>query len=468
MPNDHTNHWRKSSCVVILAAGKGSRMHGSMPKALQPVCGKPILQRMLENIQSSGITETILVINPASREQFTKALAQIGDIHCRLVEQTEAKGTAHALMQTLSILRKDNTLVVLGDTPFISPDIYERALNGLQDARLISTHCSDPTGMGRVIRGKGNKLEKIVEHKDLTKDLEHICEINTGIMAIKTALIHTHLRKIGNDNAAKEYYLTDLIEILRDEGLTIDVAKEEEPWRVRGVNTPKELAELEASFSRASALQLLRNGVQIKDITSFQCLGDLKCGQDVRIHPGVVIEGKVVIGNRSTIGAYSVLKNVTIGNDVEVRPFCVIEDSDFGDGVKVGPFAYCRQGTVMKTASEMGCFVESKQTIFGEGSKAKHLSYLGNLTLGSGCNVGAGVIHCNYDGQSKHTSNLGDGVFIGANSTLVGPISVASHAMVAAASVITEDIESGALAIARSRQTNISNWKERKKTSAKA
>ncbi|MEC8881963.1 MAG: bifunctional UDP-N-acetylglucosamine diphosphorylase/glucosamine-1-phosphate N-acetyltransferase GlmU [Pseudomonadota bacterium] len=467
MPSDHTNNWKQSSCVVILAAGKGSRMLGSIPKALQPVCGKTILQRILDGIQSAGITESVLVINPASRKEFINTLNQIGHTNCQLVEQNEAKGTAHALMQTLDVLEKDNTIVVLGDTPFISPDIYAQALNGLQGARLISTHIKNPTGMGRVIRGKDNKLEKIIEQKDLSKDSEHICEINTGIMAIKTDLLHTHLNKIGNDNAAREYYLTDIIQILRSEGLTVDVVEEKESWRVRGVNTPKELSELEASFSRASVLQLLKSGVQIKDIASFQCLGDLKCGQDVHIHPGVVIEGKVSIGSRSTIGAYSVLKDVTIGNDVEVKPFCVIEDSKIGNGAKVGPFAYCRQGTVMKKASEIGCFVESKQTILGEGSKAKHLSYLGNLTLGASCNVGAGVIHCNYDGLNKHTSILGDGVFIGANSSLVGPVKVASYAMVAAASVITKDIESGALAIARSRQTNISNWKDRKKATTK-
>lgn len=463
MQSKPNTEWQTNSTVVILAAGKGTRMGGTIPKPLQVVSGKPILQRILQGIYESGIRDVVLVANPENQATLAEKFT-LPQLNYQWVIQTEQRGTGHAVLQALQVLNNENTVIVLGDTPFISKDIYGRALEKLVNARVVSTIKKNPAGMGRVIRDEHGLLKKIIEEKDLPSSLKRINEINTGILAIKTKLLHTHLVTISNNNAAGEYYLTDLIDILHQHHISVETAtiKESDAWQVSGVNTPQELIALEQAYSRATLRRLMTEGVKLIDMDSVHCLGDLSCGAGVMIGPGVIFEGNVSIGNHSIIGAYSVLRDTNIGESSTVKPFSVIENSTIGTACSVGPFAYCRQDTLMEDASEIGCFVESKQTTLGRGSKAKHLSYLGNLTTGAQCNIGAGVIHCNYDGKHKHISSVGDNVFIGANSSLIGPISIESHAVIAAASAITHSVASKALAIARSRQKNIPEWRTRK------
>ncbi len=459
--------WQQGSTVVILAAGKASRMRGTKhkAKAFETICSKAIIQHQLDTILDSGIKQVVIVINPVFEKDFCRLKEQYPSLSIQLAMQSEAKGTAHATMQALPLIESSKTIIIAGDTPLITKNIFTNALSDLKSCRLTVAVYDNPEGFGRIIRNSEGQIQQIVEQKDCTLEQASIKEASTGIISATTSILKKYCPQISNTNQQKEFYLTDLVNLLVSDGHKIQSNQVTEPWQAKGVNTPKELCDLERAYSTAQCEKLIAQGVKIKDAERFDCRGQLSCGKNVTIDINVIIEGVVHLGDDVSVGASCILRNCTIEKASIVKPFSIIEDSYVHESAQIGPYAYCRNQTKVGKSSEIGCFVESKQTVIGDGSKAKHLSYLGNLSIGKKVNIGAGVIHCNYDGSQKHTSNIGDHAFVGANTSIVAPLSISANATIAAGSTVTKAVPENALAISRARQENKANWKSRKKQS---
>lgn len=445
-----------SVSAVVLAAGKGTRMKSSLPKVLHPIAGKPMVQHILDTLSGIGVVDTNLIYGHGG-DQLQEALGHNSLNWCL---QEQQLGTGHAVMQAVpNIDDNDNVLVLVGDAPLIKPKTLQHLIQTKSNADLVllTVSLDDPTGMGRIIRD-GEQVKAIVEHKDANDDQRLIKEINTGIMIMGGADLKRWLNNLNSDNAQQEYYLTDVIEMAAAEGKNIKAVQAGSAVEVEGINNRVQLAKIERAYQMLQAEALMTAGVSLIDPSRIDVRGELITGQDISIDVNVVFEGKVTLGNGIRIGANCVLKDCEIADGAVIEAFSMVDQALVGEKCSVGPYARLRPGSVMKAQSRVGNFVEMKKTELGEGAKANHLTYLGDTTVGSGANIGAGTITCNYDGVNKSKTLIGDGAFIGSNSSLVAPVSIGVKATVGAGSVINKDVDDEQLAISRSKQRNIDGW----------
>lgn len=448
--------------VVILAAGKGTRMYSELPKVLHTLAGTPLLQHVL-NTASALDAQAVQVVVGHEADQIRKAFAgQKVDF----VLQEQQLGTGHAVQQALPAMDPGTTaLILFGDVPLVRVQTLQKLLAAVDENSMAVLTCrvTDPTGLGRIIRDEGGRISSIVEEKDASPEQKAIHEINTGIMAIPVHKLADWLPRLQNTNAQKEFYLTDIISLALADNCQVNTETCKNEQEVSGINNRAQLADLERYFQQKTARDLLHAGLMVRDPARFDLRGTLEHGRDVELDVNVVLEGRVILGDRVRIGPNCVLKNCTLGEGTEVAANCVIEEAETGKDCRIGPFARIRPGTIMEHKARVGNFVEIKNTRLGVSSKVNHLSYLGDSVLGSEVNVGAGTITCNYDGVNKHRTSIGNEVFIGSNSVLVAPVDIADGAFIAAGSVITEQVGSTELAIARSRQVNKPDWQRPKK-----
>jgi bifunctional UDP-N-acetylglucosamine pyrophosphorylase/glucosamine-1-phosphate N-acetyltransferase len=451
--------------VVILAAGKGTRMNSSQPKVLHSIGGKAMLSHVLDTARELDPAAIHVVIGYGA--ETIKAHYNTAGINWVLQEQQ--LGTGHAVQQTIPHIdqeQDDNIVLVLfGDVPLISPATLQALLSetGKDNVSVLSVISTAPDGFGRIVRDDSAAVQSIVEHKDASAGQRLINEVNTGIMAIPAARLGDWLQRIGNSNKQQEYYLTDIIALAVADGLRVNAIQADNEMEVMGVNDKAQLALLERHYQVLQTNRLLEAGVTLRDPARVDIRGELICGQDVEIDINVIFEGKVELGNGVSIGANCVISNASIGDNSVILPGCHIDETEIGSAASVGPVARLRPGTKLADGVKIGNFVETKKAVFGSGSKANHLAYIGDAEIGSACNIGAGTIFCNYDGANKHKTVLGDNVFVGSNSVLIAPVNLADNSFVAAGSAINTDVAGDSLAVARAKQRNIPGWKRPEK-----
>jgi bifunctional UDP-N-acetylglucosamine pyrophosphorylase/glucosamine-1-phosphate N-acetyltransferase len=441
--------------VVILAAGQGKRMHSDLPKVLHLLAGRPLLAHVLDCARALA-PDRIAVVYGYGGEAAREA---IGDASLAWVKQEPQLGTGHALQQALPVLGQDAlTLVLYGDVPLTRTETLRSLVAAAGDGvAVLTVELADPSGYGRIVR-EGGAVKRIVEEKDASPAERAIREVNTGIMALPTRRLAGWLASLRNDNAQREYYLTDVVGLAVKEGLAVRAVQPAAAWETLGVNSKGQLAELERAHQRLVAGRLLDGGVSLADPARIDVRGRLECGRDVAIDVNCVFEGEVVLGPRVSVGANCVLRNVRVGADTRVEPFCHLEDSSIGERCRVGPYARFRPGVRLAEDVHIGNFVEVKASEIGAGSKANHLSYIGDTAIGRKVNVGAGTITCNYDGANKHRTIIEDDVFIGSDTQLVAPVRVGRGATLGAGTTLTEDAPPGQLTISRVRQSSIAGW----------
>ncbi|WP_395338536.1 bifunctional UDP-N-acetylglucosamine diphosphorylase/glucosamine-1-phosphate N-acetyltransferase GlmU [Ningiella sp. W23] len=446
--------------VIILAAGKGTRMKSDLPKVLHPIANKPIVEHIINTVQSID-SDTINLVYGHGGDMLKEALRDYSLNWCL---QEEQLGTGHAVMQAQThISDSDDVMILVGDAPLISKETLESLIHAKQscDLALLTVNLDDPTGMGRIVRDpQSDNISAIVEHKDASPEQLQISEINTGMMIMSGANLKRWLSALSNDNAQNEYYLTDVIAMAASEGKRIQSAQPQWQQEVEGINNRKQLAALECAYQHRLADKLMEDGVHIFDPYRIDVRGELSCGKDVSIDVNAVFEGNVVLGDRVKIGPNCVLKNCEIGSDTVIEAFSHIQDAKVQSNCTIGPYARLRPGADLGEGAKVGNFVEIKKAKVGKGSKVNHLSYIGDAELGEGVNIGAGTITCNYDGVNKFKTDIGDDVFIGSNSALVAPVTIQKGATVGAGSTITKSVEADNLAIARGKQRNISSWQK--------
>ncbi|MGO3106263.1 MAG: bifunctional UDP-N-acetylglucosamine diphosphorylase/glucosamine-1-phosphate N-acetyltransferase GlmU [Psychrobacter celer] len=446
--------------VIILAAGKGTRMQSAKPKVLQTLAGKSLLSHVLDTCHQLTVDETIIVHGFGGEQVKAEITTQYAQSALTWVAQTEQLGTGHAVKVTLSDLPKDGqSLILYGDVPLVSCQTLTALKSANTDGMSMLTLTVDnPFGLGRIKRDNNGNIEAIVEQKDASADEQAIKEINSGIYCVDNALLHKYLPKLSNDNAQQEYYLTDIVKMAVADGIAIAAIEPEHTFEIEGVNNRQQLASLERTWQGKLVADLQEAGVQFADPSRVDIRGTLSAGQDVFVDVGVVFEGDCTLGDNVYIEAGCVIKNAHIGNACHIKPYCVIDHAKIGAGVDVGPFAHLRPESVLADQSKVGNFVEIKKSTIGQGSKVNHLSYVGDSTVGTGVNIGAGVITCNYDGANKSQTIIEDNAFIGSNASLVAPVTIGDTATVAAGSVITKDVDASALAFGRARQTQKENF----------
>jgi len=445
--------------VIILAAGKGTRMKSNLPKVLHNIAHKPMVEHIIDNVYKLGCDNINLVYGHGG-DLLQAALSSHKLNWCLQAEQL---GTGHAVMQAADkVADGDDVLILVGDAPLISSDTLAKLVAAKENAdlALLTVDLVDPTGMGRIVRDSTNNITAIVEHKDATDEQRLIQEINTGMMVMKGADLKRWLGNLSSDNAQNEYYLTDVIEMAAKEGKRISSAQPQWHREVEGVNNRAQLASLERAYQLRQANEFLMAGVSLADPQRFDVRGSLEHGEDVFIDLNVVVEGKVSLGNNVHIGANCILRNCHIADNTRIEAFSLIEDATVASDCTVGPYARLRPGADLKQGAKVGNFVEIKKAVIGKGSKVNHLSYIGDAHIGEGANIGAGTITCNYDGVNKFKTEIGDGVFVGSNSSLVAPVSIAPGATIGAGSTITKSVNANDLAIARGKQRNIADWQK--------
>lgn len=442
--------------VVILAAGKGTRMKSALPKVLHPIAGRPMVQHVVDAAAALSPANTVLVYGHGG-ERVREAVS--GE-RLRWAEQAEQLGTGHAVAQALPHLNEDVVLVLYGDVPLIRPETLRDFVARVNDRSLalMTLELEDPAGYGRIVRDDQGQVTRIVEQKDASDDEKRIREINTGILACSRRFLNDSLPRLSNRNAQGEYYLTDLIAMAVDAGMEVVTEQPRHAWEVDGVNDRVQLARLERVYQRVRAEALMRGGVTLLDPARLDIRGAVSTGTDVTIDVNVVLEGKVTLGDGVRIGPNCVIRDADIAAGAVIEANSVIDDAVVGEGCNVGPFARLRPGTELAAKARIGNFVETKKARIGEGSKVNHLTYIGDSRIGKGVNVGAGTITCNYDGVNKFQTVMKDGVFIGSNSSLVAPVTIGENATVGAGSVVTKDVPDNGLAVARGQQRNIENW----------
>ncbi|MCM2676509.1 bifunctional UDP-N-acetylglucosamine diphosphorylase/glucosamine-1-phosphate N-acetyltransferase GlmU [Alkalicoccobacillus plakortidis] len=446
--------------AVILAAGQGTRMKSKLYKVLHPVCGKPMVQHVSDALGQVGFDETVIVVGHGAEA----VQAQLGD-DMHYVLQSEQLGTGHAVLQADELLKdkKGITVVLAGDTPLLTGETIDALIeeHHAKQAKItvLTALAEDPTGYGRVIRDANGLVERVVEHKDATAEEQKVCEINTSTYCFDNELLFQALKKVGNDNAQGEYYLPDVIEILQKQGEIIAAYQSPSFSETLGVNDRVALSQAEAIMKERTNEKWMRAGVTIVDPTQTYISPDARIGQDTVIYPGVSIQGTSIIGSECVIGANSEILNSTLADYVEVKQ-SVIHDSTVAEHVTIGPFAHIRPGSVLGEDVRIGNFVEVKKSTLAKGTKAAHLSYVGDAEVGENVNLGCGTITVNYDGVNKYKTTIDDGAFIGSNSNLVAPVHIGENALVAAGSTITKDVPHQALSIARARQVNKENYKK--------
>lgn len=443
--------------IVILAAGQGKRMVSALPKVLHQLAGRPLLAHVLDAARALSPVK-IIVVTGHGAEQVRKTVAAPDVV---FVNQAPQQGTGHAVQQAQSdLVPGGRTLVLLGDVPLIQPETLRPLAEGDVDRVCMLTAVLDAAdGYGRVVRNLAGAVECVVEHKDASPAQLNIREINTGIFAYPTGRLGGWLGKLRNDNAQAEYYLTDVLPMALQDRVTVEAIACDDTQQVQGVNNRAQLALLERAHQRRTANRLMEAGVAMADPARFDVRGDLQCGQDVSIDVGCIFEGKVTLGDGVRIGAYNVLRDVEIAAGTELLPFNHITQAQIGSHCIIGPYTRIRPGTALADEVHLGNFVEVKASQVGHGTKASHLSYIGDTTLGSRVNVGAGTITCNYDGANKHRTVIEDDVFIGSDTQFIAPVTVRRGATIAAGTTVTREVAEDVLAISRVKQVAIQGWK---------
>ena len=456
--------------VVILAAGKGTRMKSATPKVLHSLAGRTLIEHTLTTVDQLKTASTTLVVGHGA-DEVQSALAARPNL--QFVVQSPQLGTGHALLQAEPVLkgRKGDVLLLYADVPLLEPGTLLRLLEAHRNAKaamtVLTAELADPYGYGRIVRDGEGQVARIVEERDASAAQRDIREINSGIYALSMRPLFQHLNQLATDNSQGEYYLTDLVALFRQKGLRVDGLRLDSADELRGVNSRVDLADLSQIVRQRKNRLLMMGGVTLEDpATTFVDI-DVTVGPDTVLGPGVRLEGRTVVGERCRIHAGSRLTNVTMADDAVVLDYSVIVESSVGQGAQVGPMAHVRPQSVIGAGARVGNFVELKKTSLGTGSKASHLSYLGDATIGEGVNIGAGTITCNYDGEAKHPTIIEDGVFIGSDAQLIAPVTIGKDAYVGAGSSITDDVPAGALAIARGRQVIKPDWAAKRKAARK-
>jgi bifunctional UDP-N-acetylglucosamine pyrophosphorylase/glucosamine-1-phosphate N-acetyltransferase len=446
--------------VVILAAGQGKRMRSDLPKVLHPLAGRPLLAHVLDTARALAPAR-ICVVYGHGGERVSNALA---DDAVAWVRQEPQLGTGHALTQALSHLGSSaQTLVLYGDVPLTRAETLVRLREAAGDGvAVLTVELDDPTGYGRIVR-EGGAVKRIVEQKDASPAERAIREVNTGIMVLPTARLAGWLGRLRNDNAQREYYLTDVIALAVQDGVSVRAVQPQAVAETMGVNSKGELAELERIHQRTVAAALMDGGVSLADPARIDVRGRLECGRDVSIDVNCVFEGEVVLGDQVSVGANCVLRNVRIDAGTRIEPFCHLEDSEIGRRCRIGPYARFRPGVRTADSVHIGNFVEVKASSIGVGSKANHLSYIGDTEIGRNVNVGAGTITCNYDGANKHRTVIEDEVFIGSDTQLVAPVTVGRDATIAAGTTVWKDVPPGTLALNQKTQVARTDYQRPRK-----
>ena len=462
--------------VVIMAAGKGTRMKSLRPKVLHRLAGKPLVNHVIDCATRLQARRAV-VITGHQAEQVEAALAPLaaGALPLQFVRQMPQLGTGHAVQQAVPVLDDDGvTLVLSGDVPLTQADTLHALLQVCdgQHLTLLTLDLPDPTGYGRIVRGPGEVVQAIVEHKDASEEQRRIAEIYSGIMAVPTRLLRGWLARLDNQNAQGEYYLTDIVKFAVADGLPVLAHRIHDALQVAGINSPAQLAELERAHQRRVAEALLEQGVRLADPARLDVRGALTCGQDVEIDINCVFEGAVSLGDGVRIGAHCVVANAQIAAGAVIHPFTHIDGEKLGvtvgEGALIGPFARLRPGAELGADVHIGNFVEVKNSTLAAGAKANHLAYLGDATVGERVNYGAGSITANYDGANKHRTVIEADVHIGSNCVLVAPVTVGAGGTVGGGSTITKDTPAGALSVARGKQLSVPNWARPQKAPKKA
>lgn len=442
--------------VVILAAGKGTRMYSELPKVLHPIAGKPMVKHVIDTAKQLSAHQIHLIYGHGAELLKTRLESE----PVNWVHQAEQLGTGHAMQQAAPFFADDeNVLMLYGDAPLITKETLEKLIaakpeNGIA---LLTVVLDNPTGYGRILRKNGPVIG-IVEQKDASQEQLRIQEVNTGVMVASGASFKRWLGQLNNNNAQGEYYITDIIAMANRDGFTVQAVQSTDLMEVEGANNRLQLSALERYFQQKQAEKLLLAGVTIIDPNRFDLRGTVSHGKDVEIDVNVILEGNIVLGNNVKIGAGSVLKNCVIGDSVEIKPYSVIEDTVIGESAIIGPFSRLRPGTQLASHTHIGNFVEIKNAVVGDGSKVNHLTYVGDAEIGKNTNVGAGTITCNYDGANKHKTIIGNNVFVGSDSQLVAPVKIADGATIGAGATITKDVAENELVITRVAQRHIQGW----------
>ena len=435
-------------------------MNTNLPKVMQPLGGMSLIEHVISTAQE--ISKKITVVIGHQKNLLKEHLAEIDPI-IETVNQENQLGTAHAVKTASHLIQDDEKVLILyGDVPLISNKTIQSLLDSTNKCTLLSMILSDPTGYGRIVSNEENLALKIIEQKDASEDERKIKEVFTGILLIDGSLLRPALEEINNQNAANEYYLTDLVEILSSKGVKINCIQAN-PTEVLGANNKHELHELESILRKMGAEKLLEQGVTLSDVTRVDVRGKVIAGKDCTIDVNVILEGDVTLGDNVSIKSNVVLQNVSIGDNSIIESFSHLSSASVGSNCNIGPYARLREGSEIGDSAKIGNFVETKKTKLGNGAKANHLAYLGDANIGDKTNVGAGTITCNYDGTNKHKTTIGNDSFIGTNSSLVAPVNIGKGAYVGAGSVITKDVPDEALAVGRGKQVIKEDWAKNKK-----
>ncbi len=449
--------------VVVLAAGQGKRMKSALPKVLHPIGGKAMLARVLETARQVRPAK-ICVVYGHGGDRVRAALADQPDLSW--AKQEPQLGTGHAVLQAMPYIEPDGvTLILYGDVPLISSATLERLIHIARQNRLawLTQTVADPTGLGRMLRTADGRVTAIVEDKDATPAQRVVTEINTGFVACPTPLLASWLPKLGSQNAQGEYYLTDILAMAVAEGVTVETTQPKSAWEVVGVNSKNQLAALEREFQTERANRLMDDGVMLADPARIDVRGDLVCGTDVAIDVSCIFEGAVSLAEGVRVGAHCILRDCSVGAGAEILPYTFIDGATIGTNARIGPYARIRPATRLGADVHIGNFVEVKASEFGQGSKANHLSYVGDTSVGRNVNIGAGTITCNYDGANKHRTVIEDGVHIGSDVQLVAPVTIGKGADVAAGTTVWKDVAPGGLTLNAKQQLTRPEWQRPKK-----
>ncbi|MCK6431467.1 MAG: bifunctional UDP-N-acetylglucosamine diphosphorylase/glucosamine-1-phosphate N-acetyltransferase GlmU [Burkholderiaceae bacterium] len=453
--------------IVIMAAGKGTRMKSDLPKVLHRLAGRPLLQHVLDTASDLGRAR-VIVITGHGADAVEDAIAGSGALAVRQMPQL---GTGHAIQQVVPHLGDEGTTLILnGDVPLIEAETARALVEACAGNRLalLTIELDEPTGYGRILRSgdaMGGRVLGIVEHKDATAAQRVIREVYTGIMAAPTAMLKRWVMALSNDNAQREYYLTDIVEMAVHERVPVVASHARAETEVLGVNSPLQLADLERRFQRRQADALMEAGVRMADPARFDLRGELLTGRDVEIDVGCIFEGQVVLGDEVRIGAHCVIRDAEIANGAVIHPYTHIEGARIGPGAMVGPYARLRTGADLGAQVHVGNFVEVKNSTLADGAKANHLAYLGDATVGERVNFGAGSITANYDGANKHRTVIGADVHVGSNCVLIAPVSLGEGGTIGGGSTIAKDTPAGQLTVARARQVSLAGWQRPRKPS---